>query len=181
MQWAFTEGKRKTKSSIHIPDVPIKQSFSRKLSSCGKRTQEFRRRKQTKKLTCEIRAAAEEIVPSFGLINLSAALQGVGASAGITQCSSLEVSVSHWHQSTALIYTILPVQQLQSWWAVTSFFITSGTCYYWHIFWWQEWHKWDFSVFSYLCFKNLLRLLHRSWKLGGLRVQNKADTSPNSP
>lgn len=37
MQWALTEGKRSTESSIHIPDVPIKQSFPWKLSSHGKR------------------------------------------------------------------------------------------------------------------------------------------------
>lgn len=111
MQWAFTEGKRKTKSSIHIPDVPIKQSFSRKLSSCGKRTREFRRQKQTKKLTCEIRASAEEIVPSFGLINLSAALQGIGASAGITQCSSLK---SVWVTGIRALHWFAPSSQSSS-------------------------------------------------------------------
>lgn len=66
-----------------------------------------------KKLTCEIRAAAEEIVASFGLEHLNPALQGVRARAG-TQHSSLDVGVSDWHQNTALIYTIHPVQQLQS-------------------------------------------------------------------
>lgn len=77
------------------------------------RAPELRRGKQRKKLTCKIRAAAEDIIPSFGLVHVNPALRGVRARAGINQCSSLKVGVSDWRQSSALIYTTLPVLKLQ--------------------------------------------------------------------
>jgi len=77
------------------------------------RAPEFRKGKQRKKLTCKIRAAAGEIIPSFGLVHVNPALQGVRVRCGINQHSSLKVSMSDWHQSSALIYATLPVLQLQ--------------------------------------------------------------------
>lgn len=74
---------------------------------------QFRRGRKRKKLTCKIRAAAEEIILSFGLVHVNPALRGVKARAGINQCSSLRAGVSDWCESSTLIYTTLPVLQLQ--------------------------------------------------------------------
>lgn len=140
------------------------------------RAPEFKRGKQAKKLTCEIRTAAEKIVLAWYI-----SIQHCkGSEPGLEQPSTVPwklVWLASEHctdlhhppspAASELMDCDLLLYYLRNLLLLAHFLV-------------QEWHKWDFSVFSYLCFKNILRLLHRSWKLGGLRVQNKADTSLNS-